>query len=136
MKRLSALLVFLVASACAGRGEPTTYVTRIDATTLRITGIAFADDQELRSALLLRAAQETLRYGRPSFLVFDQTASAKSERFWTIDRPSLGGFVFDYGPEELLIRILSAPKGVNSPLNVFDAAEIVRIRGAPSAAVR
>ena len=128
--------MLLAASACAGRDNTSIFATRIDATTIRLTAIAFDDERTERSALLLRAAQETLKHGRPSFLVVDPADSMHSERFWSVDRPPFGGFVAPYGPDDMLIRVLSGPKEANSPANVFDAAEIVRSPRAPSSGVR
>src|SRR5882762_10347942 len=62
-------------------------VTRIDATTMRLTARigAFANDNASRNAVLLRAAEETLRYNRKSFLVVDPEFARRTQRFWAID---------------------------------------------------
>ena len=129
LTRLSIFFALLVVSDCAGRDEMGIFATRIDATTIRLTAIAFDDERMERSALLLRAAQETLKYGRSSFLVVDPADSMHSERFWSVDRPPFGGFVAPYGPDDMLIRMMKRQKQEEPSPNSFDAAEVVRNSG-------
>jgi len=120
------LAALLLLSACATRG-PDVSVTRIDATTMRISAreSAFTNINALRNAVLLRAAEETLAHGRMAFQVMDPGSVIRTERFWAVELPSLRAINYDPGPGEILIRMMSGPKQENSSAEMFDAAKVI-----------
>ena len=128
-RHLSLQVLALLLFGCAN--VDTVSVTRIDATTMHITARtgAFANNIASRNAVLLRAAEETLRYNRRSFMVVDPEFVSRTERFWSIDWRPLWVTTDPTGPRDILIRMRRRPKEANAPANVFDAEVIIESIG-------
>ena len=124
-RNLLPMLALLLCTCAVQEGD--LRVARIDGNTIRITARmgAFASDNDLRSAVLLRAAEETLRYHRKGFIMVDPKSVALTERFWAIDWRPRWVVADPTGPGDILIRMMSLPKGADAPPNVFDAQEII-----------
>jgi hypothetical protein len=120
------LAALLLLSACTTQDSDIS-VTRIDATTMRLSAreSAFTNINELKNAVLLRAAQETLRHGRMTFRVADPESVRRAEKFWAVGWPSVLPITYEPGPGDFLIRMMSGPKQQYSSNDVFDAAKVI-----------
>ena len=121
-------VIALLLCGCAAANQDFNFaVTRIDAGTIRLTArsAVFANGYVLRNAALLRAAEETLRYNRRTFIVVEPELVSRTQRFWAIDWRPRWQITDPIGPGDILIRMMSGAREVKSPPNVFDALAII-----------
>jgi hypothetical protein len=127
MTRLHLSLAALLSLSACATPDSDISVTRIDATTMRLSAreSAFTNINELKNAVLLRAAQETLRHGRMTFRVEDPESLRRAEKFWAVGWPSVPPVTYEPGPGDFLIRMMSGPKQEYSSAEMFDAAKVI-----------